>query len=148
MKKKVVAFFIIVVTLITIYLVSLVSLITTNCNKDLVYIIFDKGIFHEIHPFGRTKGFCGTIKNKLEDGYIHSIQYKEGKRNGVTEVFLENGKKVIQSHYKNNQLHGKYIAWDSRGHVRIKITYKNGTIDGIVQKWDKNGNIIVEHSTD
>lgn len=147
MKKLM--FFVMTIILIsgTVYVTSLVSLITKNCNKELVYIVFNKGVFYEIHPFGKTKGFCGTLKDKLADGYIHSIEYKKGKRNGITEVFLESGKKVIESHYKDNKLNGKYLAWDSQGRLRIEATYKNGVVQGMTKKWNKSGQLSLKNDS-
>ena len=141
--KKLMIVFLIIVFLGIIYVLSLVSLVTRNCNNELVYVVFDKKVYHEIHPFGKTQGFCGTIKGKTDSGFIQIAEYKEGKRNGVFKVFHDSGEQIIESHYKDNQLNGKFFAWDLHGRLRIETTYKDGGVRGVTKKWNKSGKLVV-----
>ena len=52
--------------------------------------------------------------------------FENGKRTGLWITYDFLGRKVIQSQYKNDQLNGEFIRWDSQGNILKNSYYKSG----------------------
>ena len=61
------------------------------------------------------------------NGNIWSIgYYKEGIRDGATEVYFKSGKEQYTGYYTNGDASGKWTFWDGEG-IKVKeVYYENG----------------------
>lgn len=54
--------------------------------------------------------------------------YKNGKIDGVCEIWYDNNVLAKRIHYRNGILHGKFRYWDWEGKIFIKSTYEEGRL--------------------
>ena len=52
--------------------------------------------------------------------------FKNGKLNGISKVFYENGKIMTKMNFKDDELEGEAILYDEDGKIITKQFYKNG----------------------
>ena len=65
--------------------------------------------------------------SKYNDGKIRKKEfYKNGKLEGGTISFHENGKINLTGHYVNNLQHGRWEYFDDKGYLIQKIKFRNG----------------------
>ena len=65
--------------------------------------------------------------------------FKDGKLDGLTEEWHVNGQKSFEGNYKNGELDGKVIEWYDDGQKKKEETYKDGKLDGLKEEWHVNG---------
>ena len=71
--------------------------------------------------------------------------YKNGKENGLrTEWRWDNGKKHMEAHFKDGDLHVPYKDWRSNGFQAKVGQYKEGKEDGLWVVWSKDGSTKTE----
>jgi hypothetical protein len=93
--------------------------------------------------------FLTNYKDGKEDGPSTSwyengqkyfeIHYKDGKRNGLDTKWYENGMKQSETHYKDGEPDGLHTAWYSNGRKRGEKHFKDGKEDGLWTEWDEDG---------
>lgn len=69
-----------------------------------------------------------------------SINYKDGKEEGIALKFHENGKMRDSSNYVNGHLTGIGLGWDEEGN-QVDSTNYDGNGNGVEVRWFKNGNV-------
>ena len=55
-----------------------------------------------------------------------SSTFKNGKLNGVSKMYYEDGKIMMKMNFKNDELEGESIIYDENGKILDKQLYKNG----------------------
>ena len=137
----------------------------TSCTKSIdykkekEYIEVKKGI-----TYYKGEPFTGEIFRNYDNGQLeYKANYKDGKEDGLYEVYLEkegklsykwnfkNGKKnVYEQYYDNGQLelkanykdgkyNGLYEYYYENGKLQFKINFKDGKQDGSSESYDKDG---------
>ena len=72
-------------------------------------------------------GFYTNYYDRVNDqqGYIEEY-YKDGKLNGLSTWWYENGQKEIENHYKDGKLNGLSTCWYENGQIEGEGFFKDG----------------------
>ena len=85
----------------------------------------------------------GLFQLYTEEGIlVDDANFKEGERDGLTEQFYsETGKLRVSANYKNGILNGDFKAYYPNGNLQGEIIYKNGEMNGEFKEYYENKNI-------
>lgn len=93
--------------------------------------------------------FSGYVKGKSREGYrlkryAYLKQYKDGRLDGISKFFYDNGKLESVEPYKNGELDGTVIRYYENGQKKASFSIKNGMRGGRAAEffWDENGKLI------
>jgi antitoxin component YwqK of YwqJK toxin-antitoxin module len=67
--------------------------------------------------------------------------YKEGKADGIQEIFYPNGNIQIRTPYKDGKMNGIEERFFENGNIQCRTPFKDGKEDGIEERFFENGNI-------
>jgi len=82
----------------------------------------------------------GKCVSWLESGHKYSLQnYQNGKAEGCTTYWHENGKKLWQGMYHNDYPVGEWVSWYKSGRKKSSCHYANGEKEGVCFWWDAQG---------
>ncbi|WP_462429777.1 toxin-antitoxin system YwqK family antitoxin [Fusobacterium varium] len=93
---------------------------------------------------------CG---NNLKEIELSSLESKDGVfyEKGVEEPFTgkvtakyPDGKKMMESYWKNGKQDGKQKQYYEDGKIKIEGTFKNGKADGVIKVYDTTGKVILQ----
>jgi antitoxin component YwqK of YwqJK toxin-antitoxin module len=127
----------------------------------------DKGVYYKSNPDEPYSGpleetgthsgfikdglFSGIITNahpstKPNDG-IHPLpvqkaleaNFKDGKKEGLTTMWHENGQKKFENNFKDGIRSGLGMAWYENGIQEHEVNYKDGKKNGLESWWHENG---------
>ena len=82
---------------------------------------------------GKVFGLYKNGKKKLES------HFKNGKINGSVRQWHENGQKMGERNWEDGKLNGINNEWHKNGQMRFKRIFKNGKPDGLFMSWHDNG---------
>lgn len=78
-----------------------------------------------------------------DDGGLKNLSMKKnyvgGKLEGKCQTYYKNGGEKCTCYYKNDLLHGLYLARHENGMIALRIEYRDGRHDGKYDQWDVNG---------
>lgn len=85
----------------------------------------------------------GLFQLYTEEGIlVDDANFKEGERDGLTEQFYnDTGKLRVSANYKNGVLDGEFKAYYPNGNLQGEVTYKNGEMNGEYREYNENKNI-------
>lgn len=106
-------------------------------NKDSLILNGNKGVWsYKNQPFtGYAVRFYANDSLKEKTGFLN------GKKQGVYNVWFENGVLKLESNYNQNTLEGTYKAWWNNGVLASETNYVKGKKQGVEQKWFSNGEL-------
>jgi len=111
-----------------------VSLKSLQDRNGLKYII------NEEQPFsGHLVAYTNTPPNIIEKQKIISIHYKDGKENGLSTTWSDNGQKETETYYKDGKQHGLSATWHDSGQKQSEMYHKDGKLHGLSILWYENG---------
>ena len=64
---------------------------------------------------------------------------RDGKHDGLTERWYENGQKEQEGTYKEGKENGLVVLWYENGQKSTERIYKDGKIDGLEMYWYETG---------
>lgn len=67
------------------------------------------------------------------------IHYKDGKKDGLEEIFYRNGHLHFRVNYKGGQEDGLTEYFHTNGKLKSRATYKDGKEEGLSERFDKSG---------
>ena len=70
--------------------------------------------------------FTGTASRTFKDGRKSSVDFKNGKANGLSILWHENGKMAVQVTLVDDKPNGVMTTWDENGRELSRTTYVNG----------------------
>ena len=72
-------------------------------------------------------GFYTNYYDRVNDqqGYIEEY-YKDGKLNGLSILWYENGQKELENHYKDGKTNGLSTCWYENGQIEGEGFFKDG----------------------
>ena len=81
-----------------------------------------------------------------DNGNIKLIQHhnSNGKLNGLTISYYENGTISSEEHFKDGELDGKFTAYYKNGNLQFVRNYSNGKLNGLSVYYYENGSIKAE----
>ena len=85
----------------------------------------------------------GLFQLYTEEGIlVDDANFKEGERDGLTEQFYsDTGKLRVSGNYKNGVLDGEFKAYYPNGNLQGEVNYKNGEMNGEFKEYHENKNI-------
>ena len=85
----------------------------------------------------------GIFQLYTEEGIlVDDANFKEGERDGLTEQFYsDTGKLRVSGNYKNGVLDGEFKAYYPNGNLQGEVNYKNGEMNGEFKEYHENKNI-------
>ena len=120
--------------------------------KEIIYyknIPFTGEMLTDNNLYGKTKA---NYKNGKKDGlseiYYENGQlkqkenYKDGALDGLSEIYYENGQLEHKANYKKGLLDGLSETYYENGQLSFKQNYKNDQYDGLVEAYNKNGQLL------
>ncbi|MDA8669523.1 DUF1566 domain-containing protein, partial [Flavobacteriales bacterium] len=86
--------------------------------------------------------FSGILTKSFENGQLKFKKpYKDGKQDGVREVYYEDGQLKIKATYKDGKEDGIWKEYFENGQLKFKATYKDGKEDGVLEEYFENGQL-------
>ena len=135
-------------------ILSLVLLVSCSDGPppEVFFYELDKrqGVYY--HDNSNTP-FTGSSVNYYEDGLrvengkpqvnytelMFRRNYKNGKKDGLSEGFYENGQLESRENYKNGIQNGLSEIFHENGQIWIRENYKNGKQDGLSEMYGEDG---------
>lgn len=103
--------------------------------SDLVVLQANTGItYYKEKPF---TGYSIEFYNK--DQFSKKVEFKNGKKDGLYEMWFEDGVLSYQANYKQGKLNGKAVSWWGNGNKRSEANYVNGIAEGVQMQWYISG---------
>lgn len=86
------------------------------------------------------KPYSGLIKEIYTTDTLKFIGYYfEGKQQGSTKTFFENGKLETERNYKDGIGYGRHYGYWKNGHMKFDFSYFNDKREGIQKQWYESG---------
>lgn len=113
---------------------------TIDFDDDKEYIEDKNKVFwFKGDPYtGKMVKYYDKEKTQLEI----ELFLKDGKRNGLTTEYFENGSLRYKRNYKDDEQHGLFEWYHDNGQLREKTTFKEGKIDGQWEEYDEDGQLL------
>lgn len=106
-----------------------------NVPEESLVLNKSKGIF-----LLQQKPFSGTSVKKYNNlQTARSIEYIKGKKQGLMQLWFENGQISYQANYKKGRLDGPIKSWWKNGKLRSKSNYADGKVHGNQKQWYPSG---------
>ena len=87
----------------------------------------------------------GLYKSNFEnDQVFQSIGYINGVEEEIRTTYFKTSKQKPREIYKNGELNGKTMEYDSTGVLRRELNYNMGTLHGVAKLYDERGLIAEE----
>ena len=133
----------------------IIFIISGNCArmKNRKIAEFPPRVYTEVSyfPSGQQEYSAEYLNGKLdgmsrhwsEDGYLISeSQYSHGKLHGIWKKYYENENTRYKAHYFHGQKHGEEIWYYENGHVKSEQSFHYGVSAGTIIRWRPDGSII------
>ncbi len=93
-----------------------------------------------------TKVLNGLQKNYRKDKtMLSAINYKDGKRHGISRSYFEDGKTIRNEIiYVNGIKNGLTKSYFRTGKILYTVNYVNGKRDGIMKRYYRSGELMAE----
>ena len=82
---------------------------------------------------GLTIGWYKNGQKKSEENY------KGGKPDGLVFGWYENGKKKVEGNFKKGKQSGLHVMWYENEQKEFEANFKDGKCEGLVEEWHENG---------
>ena len=82
---------------------------------------------------GLTIGWYKNGQKKSEENY------KGGKPDGLVFGWYENGKKKVEGNFKKGKQYGLHVMWYENEQKEFEANFKDGKCEGLVEEWHENG---------
>lgn len=110
-----------------------------NSSKSWIEKIYRCGKLESVVPF--TRGIINGIVKSFFDNLYVETPYVNGKREGVSKAFDENGRLFSKKTYINDYKEGKEFFFYANGSVKMEIDYKRDVKNGVEREFHENGEI-------
>ena len=86
--------------------------------------------------------YSGKVFKNHMGGKLHlEGSYKNGKKNGLSTEWYENGNIEVQRTFKNGELDGLNTQWYENGQKKVQGIFKDGKQVGSPKKWNEDGSV-------
>ena len=117
-------------------------------NKILFLLFIISGCAH----FGLKDKFTSPPNIYVEKSYFsngnveYEAEFINGKLDGVSRVWLEDGTLISESEYSNGQPHGIWMRYHPNGSIKYEIRYEYGKKNGDEKWFYENGRVKSEQN--
>jgi len=99
----------------------------------------------KVYLKGQQTPFTGVVEKKYPNGRVEAtLEVKDGKLNGKTFVYSEDGKIKKEENYINGLMEGVERAYYPSGKLEFEVTNKNDLRNGIERHYSEEGKLIIE----
>ncbi len=89
---------------------------------------------------GADTPYTGTQIIKRKNGRKNETNFKNGKRDGLSVYWNENGQKLWENNFKNGKRDGLSVSWHENGQKKREANYKDGKM--VSKKlWNRKGEL-------
>ncbi|WP_299012063.1 toxin-antitoxin system YwqK family antitoxin [uncultured Polaribacter sp.] len=138
----------------------ILMLAVASCKKEVNYETEQD--YFEIRENGKNKIFYGfpkpegssilyykgtpfngnLIGKSRNDIYIHNVQFKEGRLDGIYERYYENGQLERKTNYKGGKRNGLFEEYYENGQLKITTTLNGDRFTGLTEEYFENGQLL------
>jgi len=121
-------------------ILSLVLLAACS-SKEIPYenLVVRQGVHYEVNS---QTPFTGVTVKYHENGQLESKgNYKDGKKDGLSERYRINGQFWVGENYKDGLLDGLSESYHMNGQLAYKGNYKDGKKHGLEESYLENGQL-------
>jgi hypothetical protein len=94
---------------------------------------------HQVYRNGKLEG---VSKGWYENGQSQWVSlYKNNLMKGNSKYWRENGQRWIDGNYHEGLRHGTHRVWHKNGRIETLEFYQNGDVVGESKAWNENGNL-------
>ena len=113
-----------------------------NGELDGLNVSYYKNNIKEIEHWKEGKQ-NGLFQLYTEDGIlVDDANFKDGERDGLTEQYYsDTGNLRVKAVYKEGVLHGEFKYCFPNGHTQAIANYENGNLNGKFDEYYENGNL-------
>lgn len=91
---------------------------------------------------GKGNLFSGIYTEYYTDCLTRTtVEVENGRPNGLTKVYFENGQLEEIRSFKNGMMHGKWEKWNPQDIKIAEANYSDNKKDGKWYIWDENGTL-------
>lgn len=94
-----------------------------------------------IYRQGEDTAFTGVFALFMGDWIQYIETYKNGKLDGESSWYSQDGTQILLEQYQNGKLHGSQLSYYENGNPKAEVIYDKGKITGVIC-FGKDGNII------
>lgn len=95
-----------------------------------------------VHQDEPASNFTGEKTKHHPNGQIAIVEaYSNGKLDGPTRVFRDDGSLGVEVYYRGNQRHGTLKRWYPSGQLESEEHWVNGNLHGSQTSWHENGKL-------
>lgn len=119
-----------------------IAIILFSCGEEII----DSNDITIVDEIAYNKTNMELISGKVVDYYSNGrkgieTNYKNGKRNGYHRYWAENGQLRVEEMWENGKLNDLSKFWYENGQLWEKGFNKNGQREGIWKSWYENGQL-------
>lgn len=94
------------------------------------------------YQVGSDEPFTGRSVKFFESGQLQNrTDYRNGKKEGLSDWFWENGNLGQRAHLKEGKKDGLLEAFYESGELSIRVPYKDGKKHGLLEAFRKDGKV-------
>jgi len=92
------------------------------------------------YQVNESEPYSGWVKEMYDSGQVWCLgRSKDGKPDGLTTMWHENGQKSGELTFKDGKREGLSTEWHENGQKAGEVTFKDGKRDGLTTTWYENG---------
>ncbi len=115
-----------------------------NGKRNGHYIDYDEKDSIELIQHYKNNKLHGNIKWYYKSKLMEDMNYKNGKKDGVSKLYNANGNLSSMITFKNGEKDGISKLYNDNGNQSSMLTYKNGKLKGTYKYYYKNGQLSSE----
>ena len=93
-----------------------------------------------LYKKGSEKPFGGTLVEHYPEMKLKlAIEIRDGKPNGLSRGYYEDGKQEVEEHFEAGISNGTRIRWYQNGEKKSEAQIVDGKIEGTFTRWHDNG---------
>lgn len=95
-----------------------------------------------LYEFNSETPFTGIARDTYVTGQLRAKStYKNGKPEGLTEMYFKDGKLWQTHNWKDGEKEGLHVTYRENGILQFKDFYKDGKRDGVQETYGENGEL-------
>ena len=84
----------------------------------------------------------GVRKTSTNGNVVSKTIYKDGEKDGLDEMFKEDGQLIWRKNYKDGEQHGLEEVYYKNGQLISKVNFISGNKDGLEESYQENGYLV------
>ena len=122
---------------------KLQSVLFTAQYHPIIQLVLSRRHTPLPHQLRRIIAACLIEKKEDVDSFGNKTITHEinGKQNGESTKWYNNGQLYVQKFYIDGKKNGEYKEWHANGQLSVQTTYIDGNLNGEFKRWYANGQL-------